>query len=1267
MTEKTLTPNNTSTTSHASHASHAANNRDNLSTELPLPNEEQKPALKETQSSFWVTASAGSGKTMLLTQRFLALLLSGAAPERILCLTYTRAAAAEMSVRILQALHECSEETKAREIYKAFFDKQPNNEEILRATALYTNSLDCRGGLRIMTFHAFCQSVLGQFPLESGVSPKFRLAQQGRREQLKSERPFEAPESTEPLTQEKLNHINATMKNDRCLELAADVAQHYRSAKKITLMRAQLAKFFQVSGQTFQPCKKETLLEKSAIKIDQLESIKELLLALPELSSQDAKRLQKIQNFLQSHQQAEKEDLAELYLDVFLNSNRTLGARGLFTKATTEKLGEDNANLLQLEAARLAEAYSHYYREQIAYLNLALYDLAQMRTQALEENKKRKAQLDFDDLIDKTEELFSSELTPWVLYKLDGSFDHVLIDEAQDTNSAQWNIVEKLTEEIFSNQALTPQEKRIPRSLFVVGDEKQSIYSFQGANLERFIEAREKFRARATFAQLPFHEKTLSYSYRSLAPVLKAVDQTFAHSNMLEALQATDQRSPDFVAQKKPLLHRAHRQQQGGKVSLHCLDLENTTLQKNEQKNEQLGVSANNTEAKKNLWAERITDFVQENILGAQTPKQSDTASSTRVQPGDVMILLRKREHMQSLINLFTEKGLPCEEIDKFKLVDTIEAEDMLAWIRYLVQPEDELNLASLLKSPFLNVSEELLQELCLARLAEKNNLRAQLRLSQNSQLRKCSQWLDKSQALARKLSPLETLRLLLDSPCPTANSGNAALIQAHSSAARDPIVNLCEAALEFEKNNSGISLAQFLQHIESLDIEITRESLARPKNKLRLMTIHGAKGLEAPIVVLPLMKAKSQNKENLKLKISEENDSLSIYLPKKAVEVLENTKLGKVLKEQRQKQIDDAEKEEKRLLYVAMTRARDQLVVLAPQLELTEKGKPKAENPWSEIIRNTAKSQNWLVKEEKNDQHYTLVATAEEATVAQGSAAEATVAQGTVAEVSSEHTQSSTDNSLGKTDSLAEKVSPLSPPLSQPPLPSFLFSTAPAEQPPAQTRAASKLVPHSARSSDELSDEQPEEQSSAKLTPRKRGLLIHQLVQKLAQAEDNSAQKSLARAWLAQALKSFKQTELERKNALEEWSEKAERLIDNSHFFSKPLTTRFETEILGNYNGLEIIGRIDYLQENNNSILFGDLKTDLSISQTLPQAYASQMGAYLALLQKIYPHKNITAYILWFENAEIQKLGAKELPKPISTLDERQTISNHAKGQILS
>ena len=306
---------------------------------------------------------------------------------------------------------------------------------------------------------------------------------------------------------------------------------------------------------------------------------------------------------------------------------------------------------------------------------------------------------------------------------------------------------------------------------------------------------------------------------------------------------------------------------------------------------------------------------------------------------------------------------------------------------------------------------------------------------------------------------------------------------------------------------------------------------------------------------------------------------------------------------------------------------------MLAPQVEVTKKGEPKAENPWSKIIRDTAKSQNWLVEEENLDQHYTFA--------------------DTVAEDSSQYTPLLTSKSLEKADSIAKKVSP-HPSLSHPPahtpappLPAFLFSISPTEQPPPQARAASRLLPHSATGN------LAEEQAAAKLTPRKRGLLIHELVQRLAQGEKNLATpNSPVQEWLAQALKPFELTTLERKKTLEEWMEKAERLIATSPFFSKPLTTRFETEIIGISNGLEIVGRIDYLQEYNDALLFGDLKTDPSIPKMLPQAYASQMGAYLALLKKIYPHKNITAYILWFETAEMQKLGAKELPKPISTLD---------------
>ncbi len=1193
---------------------------------MPPPNEEQKPALKEIQSSFWVTASAGSGKTMLLTQRFLALLLAGAAAERILCLTYTRAAAAEMSARILQALKECTDAKKARAIYISFFDKQPSDAEISRATALYTNSLDCRGGLRIMTFHAFCQSVLGQFPLESGISPKFRLVQQDRSVQLKAERPFEAPNSKTALTQAKLDHINAFLKNDASLEQAARIAQHYRVSSEVARARAKVADFFQVSNEDFTPSGKETVLENASMTIKEIVSLRDRLVAMDNLRANDEKRLKKIQIFLRIELNSQNESIVALepYLDIFLKQDRTLGKNPLFTKGTIAQLGEACAAKLEQEAERLARAYSKYRCEQLAYLNLALYDLAQMQILALEEDRKRHAHLDFDDLIDKTKALFASDLTPWVLYKLDATFDHVLVDEAQDTNNAQWSIVEKLTEEIFSNQALVPHGERTARSLFVVGDEKQSIYSFQGADLARFIEAREKFRERASEAGLRFREQTLSYSYRSLAPILKAVDKTFESSEMRRALLTSAPQAPAFAPETGPLRHEARRLEQGGQVSLHYLDLQGSEGSAEETET----AETLDTASKNQLWNERVVDFVQQNILGANAAL---LPNGNRAKPGDVMILLRKRKNMQHLIAKFTENGLPCEDIDKCKLSSMIEVEDVLAWVRFLVQAEDELNLAGLLKSPFLNVSEELLQEVCLARLEANRNLHTQLRLSEHPQLRESAAWLARSQALTRTLSPFETLRYLLDNPVPSAISGYAALISAHTSAARDPIESLCEAALDFERNNDGISLSQFLQHIESLDLEVSRESATRARRKIRLLTIHGAKGLESPIVLLPLgVENKSEVTGNLKIYDADYSEGISIYARKGDTAVLASLDIGKRLMEQREKQNRSAEDEEKRLLYVAMTRARDRLVVLAPRPKLDESGRAKAENPWSTIINNIAIRQEWRKSTEDGDQHYTL-----------------------------------TDSSIGATPEPPKTEQASSSKDTVPSYPLFLFTSPPTETPRMKPRAASQLHAHP---NADFEDASLREQRPRILTPRERGTLIHELIQRIVQKSQANA-----RDWLRVALKPYAFTSAVCEATIQEWFEKSMRLIDSSPFFTQEYTTHFEKDIVGVSNGVEIIGRIDYLQEerletaqgvvrdgqkpktntktktstSTGTILFGDLKTDLIVPQTLPPAYRAQMGAYFALLRKIYPQEQVKAHLLWFENGTVQNLAEKDLPEP--------------------
>ena len=721
-------------------------------------------------------------------------------------------------------------------------------------------------------------------------------------------------------------------------------------------------------------------------------------------------------------------------------------------------------------------------QQRLRAINLALYALAEESAKALEAKRKRHAVLDFDDLIDKTQELLTSSQTPWVHYKLDGSFDHVLIDEAQDTNHAQWSIVEQLTEEIFSNPARLPKAERSrPRSLFVVGDEKQSIYSFQGADLRRFTAAREQFRERARNANMPFVELTLTGSYRSLAPVLEAVDQTFATPKMLASLQALDPASStlDEARAPRPLLHRAHRKEQGGSASLHLLAQNKITQAKLTQE------KPTQAKSEKITWSESIATFVAEQVLGENAPPLSNGKPP---RAGDVLLLLPQRTQlMQPLLAAFATRKLPCEDIDKFHLTATLQAEDVLAWLRFLVLPDDELNLASLLKTPFLDFSEGALQALCLARLERKQNLwhtLSESASSGNNEHEKSVKWLKDARAHASHLSPFAALRFLLERPCPRASSGTAALLSVHRNL--DPAENLCEEALTFAQSTTSatLSLSQFVEHLEGLRIDIKRESITQPTDKMRLMTIHGAKGLESPIVVLPLFYLKKVRGETMMVWRDEARDNpTSLYLPAESLDILKGdanpTSLGSRLQQQKDQLTEDLEKEQQRLLYVAMTRARDRLVMLAPEEDAASAH--YARN-WSEHIKQTAQKYKW--------QHPQVLprsaiktATAEKTETAETAGAKPSVVAATRA-------------------------------------PSFLFVSPAAETPLQPPRIASRRETHA---------DKPHEQGRGekrKLDQRQRGKILHRILQKLAEKcaeEPQAAREQQARSNVAASLATFR------------------------------------------------------------------------------------------------------------------------------------------------
>ena len=1148
---------------------------------LPPPDKEQKRALQETHASFWVTASAGSGKTMLLTQRFLALLLDGAAPERILCLTYTRAAAAEMASRILEALKSCTDEQEVTRLYRNFFEREPSEDEQRRACALHTRSLDCKGGLRVMTFHAFCQSVLGKFPLESGVSPHFRLVEQGRKQQLGRDALFAT--TTSP---QQLATINDFMPLGTSVACVSEIAARARSPKELARAKAVIARLF--------ACPQATPSAQAALAHEILAQLQRVLVQHREkLKTSDLTKLRQLEDWLKSLD-------AGAYRNLFLTKQGLLPKRALLTKGTLALLPDDGtAQALQREAQRLARLTRDEEQQRLREINLALYTLAEESAKVLETRRLRQAVLDFDDLIDKTQELLASSQTPWVHYKLDGSFDHVLIDEAQDTNHAQWSIVEQLTEEIFSKPALLPKAEQRARSLFVVGDEKQSIYSFQGADLRRFTAAREQFRERASNANMPFVELTLAGSYRSLAPVLEAVDQTFNTPSMLASLQAlAPARSAlDEEHAPRPLHHRAQRKEAGGSASLHLL-----ALDKDDAPND-VPMSAAEEKIKR---ADSIAAFVAEHVLGEKAPLLSD---SRKPHAGDVMLLLPQRTQlMQPLLTAFADKKVPCEDIDKFDLTATLQAEDLLAWLRFLVLPEDELNLASLLKTPFIALTEEELQALCLARLEAQQNLWH--RLADDDKQREAAAWLKDARNKACRLSPFEALRFLLERPCPRASSGTAALLAVHRNL--DPAENLCEEALGFAQNLATATLPQFLEHLEGLQVAIKRESITQPTDKMRLMTIHGAKGLEAPIVVLPLFYLKKTRSDILTPWCFQEQDNpTNLYLPADSLTILEGdenpTSLGSRLRQQKNQQAEDLEKEQQRLLYVAMTRARDRLVILAPEEDTAS---PHYAQTWSKHLKKTALTHKWQIPQTPQSD--------------------------------AEKTETAETAEAGSSEVAA--VVSAAP---------FLFVEPASETPLSQPRAASRQA---TRTDQAREREAAKTGGKRKLDQRQRGIILHSLVQKLVEQGQKREQKKEKREEQAQrlllrALRPFALNEEERQVLIDDWVGKTLRLLEQPPFFGSERAPLFEVELLGklppNKFSSSFIGRLDLLREDASARLFGDLKTDAIVPQRLPQVYASQFGIYRALLEALQPRKLVEGYVLWFETGEVRRLSEEDMPPP--------------------
>jgi ATP-dependent helicase/nuclease subunit A len=486
----------------------------------PMPShivERQREASDPTRS-VWVAANAGSGKTYVLTARVLRLLVGGARPEEILCLTYTKAAAAEMRGRVAERLARWAtmDDTALRADLANLEGTPPTPAMHMRARTLFARALDTPGGLRIQTIHAFCESVLHHFPQEAGVPFDFTVLEDFEREAMlrearervlasgvRGEAHTGAVETLFDLLSDFSieQSITEALGRRRALQrVLADRPRAKHNLRRLVAAREREAVLTSIA-EDYGP----TAVDHAAL----------FRLVNPDPAGDDfCDRLARI-----DPSRPDPELLFEAYLTQAGTARKTL-----FKKALAALI-PDAAARFTAEAARLEGLYLELTAAELIARSEAMLDIVGAIFDDYERQKRARSLLDFDDLVERLGALLADAAQgPWVRYKLDAGITHILVDEGQDTNPEQWEVVRALIAEFFVGDSAVDR----PRTLFVVGDQKQSIFSFQGADPEVFVDLGREIYYTARSVRLEVARLALHFSFRSLPNILGAVDKVFA-------------------------------------------------------------------------------------------------------------------------------------------------------------------------------------------------------------------------------------------------------------------------------------------------------------------------------------------------------------------------------------------------------------------------------------------------------------------------------------------------------------------------------------------------------------------------------------------------------------------------------------------------------------------------------------------------------------------------------------------------------------------
>ncbi len=1116
--------------------------------------------------SAWVGASAGTGKTKVLSDRVLNLMLEGSAPERLLCLTYTRAAAAEMSARLAQTLAQWASMPEPA-LAQALADRSgaaPSGEILRAARRLFARVLDAPGGMRIQTIHGFCQSLLARFPLEARLAPHFRVAEEATAMALLLEARrilfARAGAGARPDIAAALDEVAVLASEEDFAELIGQViaerGRFVRARRRhggLEGLIVALNRLLEVPAGMTQDRAIAIACEDSAFDGAALRAA---AAALAGGGVRDRERGQLIADWLAAPAMRVQELPA--YRSCFFTKANEI-RKSLVTRAAAAP-GVEEA--LAAEAERLSRLDDLCGRIAAARASAALHRLADAILEEYLRLKDERALLDYDDLILYARDLLlRTEFAPWVLYKLDGGIDHILIDEAQDTNPEQWELVAALTEEFFAGTGA----RAANRTVFAVGDVKQSIFSFQRADPAAFERMRAHFAERIRAADADFVEVPLTQSFRSTPAVLDAVDAVFARSPAREGV----------VPEGEILEHQPDRAGAAGLVELWPLP----PREEGERSQPWQPPVGRRFQRRPR---QRLIKLLARRIRALTSGAEILQARGRPIRPGDVMVLVRRRgDFVDLLVKELKAEGVPVAGLDRMVLMKQLAIQDLAAFGEALLHPQDDLTLATVLKGPLIGLNEDQLFKLAAGRAGRL--WPALLAGAENEPEFEAAAGLFRH-FLARSdfMRPFELYAELLGP-----YGGRRNLLERLGPEAGDPIEEFLTRALAYEREHAA-SLQGFLAWLAGGEIEIKRE-LDRGLGQVRIMTVHGAKGLQAPVVILPDTSQLPTQKRPL---LWRRQDDLCLWAPSKKQD-------GAVTGAARAAAEQADEEEYRRLLYVALTRAEDRLIVCG----WPGQGDDAAEGSWYDLVRAGLRE------------------------IAEPSTFDFT-AEGGWSGPGFTHRSAQTDprESGSSPAEVADAVEP----------PAWLDRPAPEEPDPPRPLAPSRPA----------AQEPPVRSPLGPDRGRafRRGRLVHRLLETLpelpAEARPEAALQflDLAAGDLAP----------EERDAL---AAETLAVLDHPDFAALwGPNSLAEVPVVGRMGAVAVAGRIDRLVAERTCVTILDYKTNRpppADPTSVPRAYLDQMAAYRAALSQIYPDAEIRCVLLWTDGPRLMELPAALMERP--------------------